>query len=157
MTYHFFKHYESIVIEVDKTLFNTNRNTIIGEIYISPSSNLKTFNIELEKLLIKIKKENKYNNLIIIVWCVVAFIMGDFNVNSILETKITQNRFTIYFLDSSPQLCRVCLMIQRLHKLSPLLSFMFVRYSGDLIVHLWQDGRGRVSGSEVISCSHLFQ
>ena len=32
---------------------------------------------------------------------------------------------------------------------------MFVCYSGDLIVHLWQGGRGRVSGSEVISCSHL--
>ena len=48
-------------------------------------------------------------------------------------------------------------MIQRLHKLSPLLSFMFVRYSSDLIVHLLQGGRGRVSGSEVISCSHIFQ
>ena len=47
-------------------------------------------------------------------------------------------------------------MIQRLHKLSPLLSFMFVRYSGDLIVHLWHGGRTRVSGSEVISYSHLF-
>ena len=44
--------------------------------YKSPSSNLKTLNIELEKLLIKIKKENKY-----------AFIMGDFNVNTILETQ----------------------------------------------------------------------
>ena len=62
-------------------------------------------------------------------------------------------RYTIYCLDSSPQFCRVCLMIQRLHKLSPLLYFMFVRYSGDLIVHLLQGGRGRVSGSEVISCS----
>ena len=40
---------------------------------------------------------------------------------------------------------------------SPLLSFMFVRYSGNLIVHLWQGGRGRVSGSEIISYSHLFQ
>ena len=29
-----------------------------------------------------------------------------------------------------------CVMIQHLHKLFPLLSFMFVRYSGDLIVHL---------------------
>ena len=28
---------------------------------------------------------------------------------------------------------------------------MFVRYSGNLIVHLWQGGRGRVSGSEIIS------
>ena len=37
-------------------------------------------NIELEKLLVKIKKDNKY-----------AFIMGDFNVNTILETKIYTN------------------------------------------------------------------
>ena len=64
---------------------------------------------------------------------------------------------TIYCLDSSPQFCRVCLMIPRLHKLSPIVSVMFVRYSGDLIVHLWQCGRGRVSGSDVISCSHLLQ
>ena len=42
-------------------------------------------------------------------------------------------------------------------KLPPLLSFMFVRYSGDLIVHLLQGGKGRFSGSDVISCSHLFQ
>ena len=33
----------------------------------------------------------------------------------------------------------------------------FCLYSGDLIVHLLQGGRGRVSGSEVISCYHLFQ
>ena len=44
----------------------------------------------------------------------------------------------------------VVFMIQHLHKLYPLLSFMFVRYSGDLIVHLWQGGRARVSGSEVL-------
>ena len=41
--------------------------------------------------------------------------------------------------------CRICLVIQRLNKLSPLLSFMFVRCSGDLIVHLWQGGRGWIS------------
>ena len=32
-------------------------------------------------------------------------------------------RSTIYCLDSSPQFCRICLLIQRLHKLSPPLSF----------------------------------
>ena len=66
-------------------------------------------------------------------------------------------RSTIYFLDSSPQFCRICLVIQRLHELSPLLSFMFVRCSGDLIVHLWQGGRGWISWSGIISCSLLFQ
>ena len=49
--------FESIFIEVDKSLFTTKHNVIIGEIYRSPSSQLKTFNIELEKLLIKIEKE----------------------------------------------------------------------------------------------------
>ena len=58
MTYHYLKkHYESIFIEVDKALFNTNRNSIIGEIYKPPSSNQKTFNIDLERLLVKIIKE----------------------------------------------------------------------------------------------------
>ena len=59
------------------------------------------------------------------------------------------HRFTIYCLDSSSQVCRFRLMIQRLHKLSPLLSFMFDRYSGDLIVYLLEGGQGRVSGADL--------
>ena len=35
------KQYESVFVEVDKTIFNTNRNIIIGEIYNPPSSILK--------------------------------------------------------------------------------------------------------------------
>ena len=38
---------------------------------------------------------------------------------------------------------------------SPILSFMFVRYSGDLIVHVLKGGRGRVSGYEVIIVPQL--
>ena len=34
---------------------------------------------------------------------------------------------------------------------------MFVCCSGDLSVHLLQGGRGGISGSEVVSCSHPFQ
>ena len=34
---------------------------------------------------------------------------------------------------------------------------VFIRCSGDLVVHLLQGGRGGISGSEVISCSHPFQ
>ena len=41
--------YESIFIEVDRTIFNTNRNIIICEIYNPPSSKLKNFNTNLEK------------------------------------------------------------------------------------------------------------
>ena len=64
--------FESIFIEVDTSLLKTKHNVIIGEIYRSPSSQLKTFNIELEKLLIKIEKEKKY-----------AFLMGDYNTNTL--------------------------------------------------------------------------
>ena len=68
-------------------------------------------------------------------------------------------RSTIYCFYSSPQFCRICdLVIQRLHKLSPLLSFMFVRYSGDLIVHLWQGGRGKslnLRSSRALSFSNI--
>ena len=70
------KIYESIFIEVDKLILNTNRNVIIGEIYNPPSSKLKYFNNNLEKILNKIKKEKKY-----------AFLMGDYNVNTLTELK----------------------------------------------------------------------
>ena len=53
---------------------------------------MKTFNIELERLLVKIKKERKY-----------AFIMGDFNANTILENNNSKsvkdfiNMFSSYY------------------------------------------------------------
>ena len=40
-----------------------------------------------------------------------------------------------------------------LHSLSPLLCFKFVCYSGNLIVHLLQGGRGRVSGGHLVLSS----
>ena len=49
---------QSIFIEVDKALFNTKPNTILGEICKPPSANKETFNIEMERLLVKINKEN---------------------------------------------------------------------------------------------------
>ena len=48
---------ESVVIEIDKSLFKSKRNVIIGEIYRPPSSDKNTFNTELEKLLNNIEKE----------------------------------------------------------------------------------------------------
>ena len=48
-------------------------------------------------------------------------------------------------------------MVKRLHELSPCLSPMFGCCFGDVVVHLLHDGRGIISRSEVISCSHLFQ
>ena len=67
---------KSVFIEGDKSIFKTIRNIIIGEIYNPPSSKLKCFNTNLEKLLNKIKKEKKY-----------AFLMGDYNVNTLNELK----------------------------------------------------------------------
>ena len=81
--------YESIFIEVEQPIFSTSRNTIVGEIYKPPSSKLKHFNKELEKLLIKIKKEKKY-----------AILMGDYNVDTLSEmnnkSKPTQDFINIF-------------------------------------------------------------
>ena len=50
---------ESVFIEVDKSIFKSKRNVIIGEIYRPPSSDIYIhyFNKELEKLLNKIGKD----------------------------------------------------------------------------------------------------
>ena len=60
---------------MDKTIFNTNRNIIIEEIYNPPSAKLKCFNSNHEKLLNMIFL-NKY-----------AFLLGDYNVNTLNEPK----------------------------------------------------------------------
>ena len=73
-------HYESTFVEIDKSIFKTNRNVIIGEIYKPPSAKIKSFNIELEKILNKIKKEKKY-----------AFLMGDYNINTLTEIHISKH------------------------------------------------------------------
>ena len=58
---------------------------------------------------------------------------------------------------SAFQLGRICPMVQCLPKLSPCVSPVLICSSGDLVVHLLQGGRGGISGSEVVSCSHPFQ
>ena len=54
------------------------------------------------------------------------------------------------------QFGRICPMVQCLHRLSPCVSPVFSCSSGDLVVHLLQDGRGGISGSEAVSCSHPY-
>ena len=66
--------FESSVIEIDKHVFHSKHNVIIGIFYRSPNSALNTFLDSLEKLLNGIQKEKKY-----------AHILGDFNVNTISE------------------------------------------------------------------------
>ena len=74
-----------------------------------------------------------------------------------MSPKVMASFSAFYCLYSSPQCGRICSMVQCLHELSPCVSSMFVCSSGDLVVHLLQGGRGWISRSEVISCSHLFQ
>ena len=47
--------FESLFIEIDKSVLKSIRNVIIGEIYRPPSSQLKHFNKELEMQLNKKK------------------------------------------------------------------------------------------------------
>ena len=54
--------FESLFIEIDKSVLKTKRNVIIGEIYRPPSSQLKHFNKELENLLNAIEKEKNMHS-----------------------------------------------------------------------------------------------
>ena len=66
--------FESFVIEINKHVLHSRHNIIIGIFYRSPNSALNTYNDSLEKLPNVIQKENNY-----------AYILGDFNVNTISE------------------------------------------------------------------------
>ena len=65
--------FESLFIEIDKSILKTKRNVIIAELYRPSSSQLKHFNKELENLLNAIEKKS-------------SFLMGDYNVNRLEET-----------------------------------------------------------------------
>ena len=47
--------FESVFIEVDKSLFKSKRNVIIGEIYRPPSSDKKTLIQNLKNYYIQLK------------------------------------------------------------------------------------------------------
>ena len=82
--------FESSVIEIDKHVFHSRHNIIVGIFYRSPNSTLSIYNDSLEKLLNVIQKVKKY-----------AYIMGDFNVNTINEFTGTTpqcQQFTNIFL-----------------------------------------------------------
>ena len=55
------EHFESVFIEVDKAVFRTKHNVIIGVLYRAPNSCLETFNKHLERVLNVIKEEKKIN------------------------------------------------------------------------------------------------
>ena len=68
--------FESIFIEVDKSVFNCKHNVILAAIYKPPNVNTDIFNKHLEQMLVAIQKERKY-----------AFLIGDYNINTMDELK----------------------------------------------------------------------
>ena len=54
--------FESLFIEIDKSVLKTKRNVIIGEIYRPPLSQLKHFNKELEHVLNAFEKEKNIHS-----------------------------------------------------------------------------------------------
>ena len=78
---------ESVFIEVEKGTLKKQKNIILGVIYRSPESSLTDFNDNLENLLIKIDKENKY-----------SFLSGDYNVNTLHELSCHASA-TPYFIN----------------------------------------------------------
>ena len=61
---------ESVFVEIDKSLYNTNKNILIGCIYRVPNSDIETFNKELDIVISHVSKEDK-----------LIYLMGDFNID----------------------------------------------------------------------------
>ena len=68
---------ESVFVEINDKLFNTNKNVILAVIYRSPDSPLGLFNEQLDNTLQQIEKENK-----------VALLSGDFNCDTYRELSV---------------------------------------------------------------------
>ena len=82
--------FETVFIEIDKSVFNSKRNIIVVVIYRAPNSSLLKFNEKLEELLNIIQKEKKY-----------GYLMGDYNVDTKFElsgTTLQTQQFTNHFL-----------------------------------------------------------
>ena len=67
---HFDSEMESIFIEIDKCVYNTNSNIIIGVIYRMPNACIDVFTDRLTDIMNVIEKENK-----------LFYIMGDLNID----------------------------------------------------------------------------
>ena len=77
--------YESVFIEIDKDVFNKEKNIIIGVIYRPPGTDLENFFECISMILIKLKNEYK-----------TCYLMGDYNVNLLNYSK---HRETTEFVD----------------------------------------------------------
>ena len=50
---------ESVFIEIDKSIFQSGSNIIIGVVYRKPDSSVEVFNERLSDILNSVQKENK--------------------------------------------------------------------------------------------------
>ena len=62
--------YECVFIEIDKLVFQSNSNIIIGLMYRIPDANISTFNDYIKQVFDTLKNEN-----------VLCYLTGDFNIN----------------------------------------------------------------------------
>ena len=76
---------ESMFIEIDKDLFNKNRNIIIGVINRPLNTDLKLFNDDINELLDTLEREHKY-----------CYLMGDYDINLLNYSKYAE---TTSFID----------------------------------------------------------
>ena len=67
---------ESIFIEIDKCLYKTDRNIIVGLLYRPPNEDMNTFNFELAEILKILSSENK-----------IVYLIGDYNID-LLKTDV---------------------------------------------------------------------
>ena len=81
-----FEYYcESLFIEIDKSVFGSGRNMLIGVIYRPPNTDIKLFIDHMKEVLEYVQTENK-----------VLYLVGDYNINLLNETSDTliDNIFT---------------------------------------------------------------
>ena len=76
---------ETLFIEIDKDVFNYDKNVIIGVLYRPPDTDMKTFNVFINDLTSRIKTESK---------C--CYILGDYNINLL---NVDQHNPTQEFTD----------------------------------------------------------
>jgi hypothetical protein len=79
---------ETVFIEVNKTIFNGDKNIIVAVIYRAPNRDMKSFNKSFNDVLNKIKNENKS-----------CYLLGDYNINLFNSDSHTQtSNFSHNFL-----------------------------------------------------------
>ena len=79
------KYTDSVFVEIDKTVYDSDKNIIIGCLYRAPGSDLKVFDMHIDNILTLLDKENK-----------LVYLMGDTNVDML---KINEHSLTSDFMD----------------------------------------------------------